>query len=115
MKLDVLFAAIPVADLANSAEWYRQLFGRAHDITVNDDEVMWQITSSGWLYLVADRTRAGHGLVTFAVGDLRATLSEIAARGLRGSPIEAVGDAGSKATFTDPDGNLVMYIEVSRV
>jgi predicted enzyme related to lactoylglutathione lyase len=113
MNVDVMFAGVAVSDLEASCDWYRMLFGRPHDIIVNDDEVMWQIADSGWLYVVADPLRAGHALVTLAVGDLEATLVEISDRGLRSSQIEIVGEAGRKAPFTDPDGNLINFIEVT--
>ena len=44
--------------------------------------------------------------------DLDAFVADAAARGASGSPIEPVGDAGRKASYTDPDGNLISFIEV---
>jgi predicted enzyme related to lactoylglutathione lyase len=114
MKIDVLFAGVAISDLGTASQWYQLLFGRAHDITVNDDEVMWQIASSGWLYLVADPLKAGHASVALALEDLEAALSEIAERGLRSGPIEIVPGSGRKASFSDPDGNLITFIEVRR-
>ena len=60
MHVDVLFSGVAVTDLERSAEWYARLLGRPHDITVNEDEVMWQIVLKGWLYLVTDPSRAGN-------------------------------------------------------
>jgi predicted enzyme related to lactoylglutathione lyase len=113
VNIDVLFAGVSVTDLETALEWYQLLLGRPCDIIVNDDEVMWRVADSGWVYVVIDRQRAGKALVALAVADLDATLAEIADRGLRSSPIEIVGDGGRKATFSDPDGNLIAYIEVT--
>ncbi len=111
--VEVLFAAIPVADFADGLAWYSELFGRPADIVVKDDEVMWGFSESAWLYVVLDRRRAGNGLVTLSVGDLDAVVAGIASRGITGSPIEAVGDAGRKATYVDPEGNTVSFVEVA--
>jgi hypothetical protein len=46
------------------------------------------------------------------VRDLDAFVAEAADRGASGDPIEPVGDAGRKASYADPDGNLISFIEV---
>jgi predicted enzyme related to lactoylglutathione lyase len=112
-KVDVLFAGVPVTDLEAAIAWYSSVLGRGPDVPVNDDEVMWQCSQAGWLYLLRDAPRAGRAIVTLAVADLEAVVAEIGARGLTGSPIEKVGDAGRKANFADPDGNAVSFIEVN--
>lgn len=112
MKFDVLFAAVPVADLEASRPWYERLFGRVADIVPNEDEVMWNVSTDGWVYVVRDAERAGRTMVTLSVPDLDAAVAELAGHGLRSGPIEMVGDAGRKATVKDPDGNSVAIIEV---
>ena len=74
---------------------------------------MWRLAEPAWLYVVVDPGRAGHTLVTLSVGDLDATLAELAARGIEAHTVEDVGDAGRKATVLDPDGNSVAIIEVA--
>ena len=111
--IDVLFAGVPVSDLERAIAWYAKLLGRTADIVPHDDEVMWQCSSAGWLYVVRDPDRAGHSLVTAAVADLDQAVADINARGVTGSPIEPVGDAARKARFTDPDGNEISLIEVN--
>ena len=106
--------ASTVSDLQAALDWYGRLFGRPPDIVVNDDEVMWHIAAAGWLYVLNDSDRAGHALVTLAVADLDQSVEEIASRGIRCGAIEIIGNAGRKAAFTDPDGNIVSYIEVDR-
>ncbi len=44
-------------------EWYQRLFGRGPDIVPNSNEVMWQVTGNGWLYVINDPERAGRTVV----------------------------------------------------
>jgi hypothetical protein len=50
--------------------------------------------------------------VTLSVADLGKTVADIAGRGITGRPVELVGDAGRKASFTGTDGNSLAFIEV---
>ncbi len=111
-EIEVLFAAVSVADFDGALDWYTRLFGRPPDITVHETEVMWRILEGAWLYVVLDRDRAGKSVVTLSVGDLDTTAARIAARGVRTDSFEQVGDAGRKATFRDPDGNVISFAEV---
>jgi predicted enzyme related to lactoylglutathione lyase len=111
--VEVLFAAVTVADLGAAVAWYARLFGRPADIVPNDNEVMWRLADAAWLYVVRDEKRAGHALVTLCVADLDQAVADIAARGITGGPVEIIGGAGRKATFTDAEGNAVSVIEVT--
>jgi catechol 2,3-dioxygenase-like lactoylglutathione lyase family enzyme len=111
-EIEVLFAAVSVADFDGALDWYSRLFGRPPDITVHENEVMWRILEGAWLYVVLDRERAGKSVVTLSVGDLDTATARIAARGVRTDSFERVGDAGRKATFRDPDGNTISFAEV---
>jgi len=113
MDVDVLFAVVTVADLDAAVAWYARLFGRPADIVPNDNEVMWRLADAAWLYVVREEKRAGHALVTLCVADLDRAVADIAARGIAGGPVEIIGDAGRKATFTDAEGNAVSFIEVT--
>ena len=112
MNADVLFTGVATADLAAALPWYESLLGRAADVIVKDDEVMWQIRDGGWMYLVEDASRAGRALVAICVPDLDEALDEIALRGLAKPDIEMVGDSGRKAPLIDPEGNTIAIIEV---
>jgi predicted enzyme related to lactoylglutathione lyase len=114
MEMEVLFAAVPVAEFAAAVGWYEQLFGRSADVVAHDREVMWRVAEGGWLYVVEDAERAGRGLVTISVPSLDAAVQDAAARGLDVGTTNAVGDAGRKAVLTDPAGNSVALIEVKR-
>jgi glyoxylase I family protein len=111
--VEVVFAAVTVANLDGAVAWYTRLFGRAADIVPNDNEVMWRLTDTTWLYVLRDEKRAGHALVTLCVADLDRAVADIAAGGITGGPVEVIGDAGRKATFTDAEGNTISFIEVT--
>jgi predicted enzyme related to lactoylglutathione lyase len=112
--IEVLFAGVPVADFDAAVAWYARLFGRSADIVVKDDEVMWRIADAAWLYVVGDDQRAGHALVALSVPDLDQALAGIRSRGITSGPIEIVGEASRKASFTDIEGNTLSFIEVAR-
>jgi len=79
---------------------------------VNDGEVMWRIAEAAWLYVLDDRARAGNSLVTMAVSDLEEAVNEIRDRAIISAPIEVIVGAGRKASFADPEGNVISFIEV---
>jgi catechol 2,3-dioxygenase-like lactoylglutathione lyase family enzyme len=111
MDVRIAFTGVPVTDLATGRDYFERLFGRTADVEVAEDEVMWRVAETAWLYVVVDSARAGNGLVALSVADLDATLAELADRGIRPAKVEAVG-GGRKATVFDPDENTVAIIEV---
>jgi predicted enzyme related to lactoylglutathione lyase len=113
VTMEVLFASVPVADLQASMGWYERLFGRAADIVPNMNEVMWCVAGNGWVYVIEDPKRAGRTVVTISVSDLAHFVTDLASRGIRAGPIEAVGDAGRKANVVDADGNVISWIQVA--
>jgi predicted enzyme related to lactoylglutathione lyase len=112
VRIDVVFAGIPVSDFEFALAFYERLFARPADIVAKDDEVMWRVTDTGWLYLVGDPGRAGRALVTLAVDDLDEAIAGIKARGLDCTAVEVVHGAGRKACVIDPEGNTVTFAEV---
>lgn len=113
MDVEIAFTGVPVSSLAVGRDFFGRLLGRPADVEVAADEVMWCLAESAWLYVVVDVARAGHGLVSFSVADLGATLAELGSRGIVPISTEVVGDAGRKASVFDPDGNAVAIIEVN--
>ena len=113
MDADVLFAGIAVADFGEARAWYERFLGRGPDIVAHDEEVMWQITGAGWLYIRRDPERAGNGIVAVAVSDIEATVSALERRGVSAGAIEPDGDAGRKAVVLDPDGNRLELVQVA--
>jgi predicted enzyme related to lactoylglutathione lyase len=113
LNVDIVFAGVAVTNFPDAISWYDGLFGRPADVVVTDDEVMWRFSDTAWLYVVHNPERAGQALVALSVADLDQTVKAIAGRGITGQPIEKVGDAGRKATFSDSDGNEVSFIQVT--
>jgi predicted enzyme related to lactoylglutathione lyase len=111
--MEVLFASVPIGDLPAGISFYERLFGRPADIVPHEDEVMWQVAGSGWLYVIRDHQRAGSTVVTISVSDLGRFVAELSARGIEAAPIVAVGAAGKRAELTDPCGNVITLIEVA--
>ncbi len=111
MEVNVVFTGVPVRRLDAGRDFFERLFGRPADVEVADDEVMWRVAETAWLYVVVDVARAGHGLVALSVADLDAALDELAHRGIRPDRMEEVG-GGRKAVLLDPDGNTVAVISV---
>ena len=111
MDVEVAFTGIAVSGITAARAFYDRIFGRGPDIVASDDEVMWRLTDSAWLYVLVDHARAGSCLVTMAVEDLDAALAELGVRSVAAEQVEEM-DAGRKATLRDPDGNTLAIIEV---
>jgi catechol 2,3-dioxygenase-like lactoylglutathione lyase family enzyme len=101
------FVGIPVTNYASARSWYEQFFGRQPDVVPKEDEAVWHVTTTGLIYIVADRRRAGRGLVVLSVSDLEGFLAELAGRGLEIPPTESVGGEPMNTVFHDPDGNTI--------
>jgi catechol 2,3-dioxygenase-like lactoylglutathione lyase family enzyme len=112
MDVEVAFTGMPVSALAPGRDFFERLFGRAADIVVTADEVMWRLAEAAWLYVVVDTARAGNGLAAMSVGDLDATLAELGTRGIEPVSVEVVDGGARKAIVLDPDGNSVAIIEL---
>jgi hypothetical protein len=104
-----VFSGIAVADYARAVGWYTRLWGRAPDMEPHETEVVWWLTSSASLYVVADRARAGKGLLTVIVDDLDRLLAELAGRGLTPESTEGGPGELQRAVFGDPEGNRVTF------
>jgi catechol 2,3-dioxygenase-like lactoylglutathione lyase family enzyme len=104
-----VFSGIAVADYARAVEWYTRLWGRPPDMVPHEAEVVWWLTSSASFYVVADRARAGKGLLTVILDDLDRLLAELAGRGLTPESTEGLPDELRRAVFSDPEGNRVTF------
>jgi predicted enzyme related to lactoylglutathione lyase len=109
MAIDFLFAGIPVADFDAARPWYERLVGRAPDMLPKEGEACWQLTETGWIYVVADADRAGHALVTVLVDDLDAHLAGMAERGIETGPIETIPGPVRRTEVVDPEGNRIQF------
>jgi hypothetical protein len=101
------FAGIAVADYDSALAWYTRFFGRSPDVIVAEHEAMWQVTESGWIYVVGDASRAGSALLTLLVDDLDGLVSELKGRGLEIPAIDSLPGLYRKVVMTDPEGNMI--------
>lgn len=114
MPVTHVFAGLPVSDLGVALDWYGRLLGRAPDRFPNDDEAVWQLASTGLIYVVRDRDRAGCALLTLIVDDLDRRLETLRAVGIDAVQIEATGAGVRRVRITDPDGNRIQLGELPR-
>jgi predicted enzyme related to lactoylglutathione lyase len=110
MRVEVVFACLAVAELDPALSWYERLLGRAPDMIPNSREAAWQMAPGGWIYVLRDPPRAGHGVVTLIVGDLDSLLADLSGRGIDCGPVEHLG-AGRKAYIADPAGNTIAFAQ----
>jgi hypothetical protein len=71
MSIEHVLAVVPVSDLQASSRWYEALFGRPADNNPMPTLAEWQVVPGGWVQIFIDTTRAGSGLLNFAVDDLQ--------------------------------------------
>jgi hypothetical protein len=107
-----VFAGIPVVNRDAAALWYERFVGRPPDLIPNDDEAAWQLTDTGWIYIVVDPSRAGSALNTVLVDDLDALLEGLADREITSSSVATIGAGVHTTVVTDPDGNRLQIGQV---
>ncbi len=107
LTINHVFAGIAVADYEKALAWYKRFFGRSPDVIVTENESMWQVTDTGWIYVVGDANRVGRALLTLLVNDLEDHVASLRQRGLETSAIDTVPGLYRKAVFTDPEGNMI--------
>src|ERR1700682_5302455 len=111
MAITCVFAGIPTAHYASALPWYERLFGRPPDMLPKDEEAAWQLTETGWVYLVGDADRAGKALLTLLVDNLDEQVPALAERGLAPHETETLSEAGRKAAFVDLEGNRITFAQ----
>jgi predicted enzyme related to lactoylglutathione lyase len=107
MAITHLFAGIAVADYPAALEFYERLFDRPADLLPHATEAAWQLSETGWLYVVQDADGAGGARHTLLVDDLEAEIAALARRGLDAGPVETLGSGARKAELRDPEGNRI--------
>jgi catechol 2,3-dioxygenase-like lactoylglutathione lyase family enzyme len=111
MEVTHAFTGLAVSDFDAARSWYERLLGRPPDMFPKADEAVWQLTDSALVYVVADQSRAGSGLLTIAVNRLEDHLAELAER-LIATETETLANGLRKASASDPDGNTISFFEV---
>jgi ketosteroid isomerase-like protein/uncharacterized protein YndB with AHSA1/START domain len=110
--IGAVFAAVPVRDLDAAESWYERLLGRPADARPMAGLAEWHLGPAGSIQLVADPGRAGGGLATLEVADLRRHAAALADRGLTGVDVDATtSETVLFATVADPDANAITLVE----
>lgn len=109
MAMTELFAGIPVRDFDAMIAWYERVWGRPPDFFPEPGEAVWQLTGHGWVYVVHDADRAGHGLLTLLVDDLALLISELESRGIDTGVVKELGPSVPGIRLTDDDGNCISF------
>ncbi len=112
MPVTYVFAGLPVSDFGSALDWYQRLFGRAPDRFPLDEEAVWQLASTGLVYVVSDRERAGRSLLTLIVDDLDERVQALRAAGIDAVEIDAAPGGVRRVLITDPDGNRIQLGEL---
>lgn len=73
MDVDVLFAGVAESDFNAAQAWYEDFFARPPDVVAHEEEVMWQATECGLLYIFRDADHADDSIVTLAMPAVRDT------------------------------------------
>ncbi len=122
MTVQRVLASVAVADLPRAQAWYASVLGRPADSTPMAGLAEWHLTGGGWLQVVDVRVigdlqgvdvehRAGASSVAFVVPSLDDVLADLTAAGIPvGRRYGAPGTLRT-ATVTDPEGNLVTFVE----
>ena len=111
MAVEYVFTGLPVADLAAAQAWYERLLGRAPNFFPNDNEAVWQLTDTAWIYVVGDADRAGRGLLTVLVDDLAALVAGMGERGIEAGEMETFTEVMRRVRISDPEGNRLTFAE----
>jgi hypothetical protein len=107
MGVTQVFAGIPVADFDAALPWYERFAARPPDLVPHSREAAWQLTETGWIYVVADARRAGSALVTLLVDELDERIADLRKRGLELGEVETIADGVRKLTVHDSAGNAI--------
>ena len=54
LTIAYVFAGIAVVNYDSALAWYMRFFGRSPDVTVTENEFMWHIADTGWIYVAGD-------------------------------------------------------------
>jgi predicted enzyme related to lactoylglutathione lyase len=111
MSFTEVFACIHVRHRDAAIQFYERLLGNPPTMLPNDDEAAWQLTESGWLYVLCDAEKAGSSVVTLLVDDLGEHLAILAARAIETRPGLQIPGAVHSVWVVDPDHNRIQLAQ----
>ncbi len=116
MNAHQVLATVAVSDFAASSAWYARLFGRAPDHCPSASCVEWQIARCTRIQvlprddLLGTQSHPGCASVGIMVDDLDEVLIKLQGRQIDVAP-QAATHFVRFAPVSDPDGNLVTFVE----
>lgn len=117
MNADQVLATVTVSDFAASSAWYARLFGRAPDYCPNDSCVEWNIARSARIQVlprdsdVVEGSAKSLASVGIIVEDLDDVLTKLQGRHIDAAPPQTATHFLRFAPVSDPDGNLVTFVQ----
>jgi predicted enzyme related to lactoylglutathione lyase len=113
MKIEIVYAAVSVADIEASIDWYAKVFGRPFDERPMKEAAEWKLGAGG-VQLVLDRERAGKSMVTIGVADIEALVAELGERGIQATATAPGEGPFRLAQLKDADGNQLTFAQDQR-
>jgi catechol 2,3-dioxygenase-like lactoylglutathione lyase family enzyme len=112
VSISAVLAGIPVGHHAAAVDWYERFLGRPPDERPMDGLAEWHFPRAGVIQVIRDADRAGGGILTLSVEDLRQHVAELDQRGLAPDAIDdTTSDKVLFARIADPEGNGITIIE----
>jgi catechol 2,3-dioxygenase-like lactoylglutathione lyase family enzyme len=117
MNANQVLATVAVSDFAASSAWYTRLFGRGPDHCPSASCVEWDIARCTRIQVLRrdaaqEVTRSGNGpSVGILVEDLDGILIELQGRHIEVAKPQAATHFLRFVPVSDPDGNLVTFVE----
>lgn len=109
LQASAVLAALPSSNMSRTGAFFERLIGRPVDERPMPVLAQWSWGSST-LQIVDDAQRAGGGLATIIVPDMRAALDGARARGVSIDSSDGTVVA-SVAVIEDPDGNQLTIVQ----
>ena len=104
---------IPVPDLSEATEWYRDLLGDRKEISPVPGVREFEVFSGCWLQLFeSERPEHSEGIFRIGVSDIERRHKQVVDLEAELSPIETVPGAVRYFNFRDPYGNRLGFYQV---
>lgn len=113
MKISSVTVGLPVTNLAQAIDWYRQLLGELEEL--NPAEGVWEVcvTPSFTLQLFElESEEISSKNVGFETSDIEVSHKLVLGLGVMAGEIETVPNAVRYFEFSDPFGNLLSFYQL---
>ena len=112
-KIKSFTVGLPVTELKQAVEWYRQLLGEVEEINPAPGVWEFQIVPSGWLQLFeSEINEPNQSVVRFESHDIEASRMLVSSLSINVDQIETVPEAVTYFEFRDPFGNRLSFYEL---